>query len=97
LKYVLLSALILAPIAVAPTPWSPVALAEKSDRKETEKDVLDKSDSGICKIFNVESNGLHWYEAEDCDGNRFVIKEITSNSGVVDFGDGQGGRTAFWR
>jgi len=70
------------------------------DYDEEEMEVMPDTDGGVVKIFEICKKGIFWYEAEDADGNRFKITEVTwgnVDKGVVDFGDGAGGRYCEWR
>ena len=61
---------------------------------------MEDTDPEVIKIFKVSKKGIYWFEAEDIDGNRFKISEITwgtTDKGVADFGDGNGGRYCEWR
>ena len=68
---------------------------------ERELNLGRKTDAGVASVFQIQENGIHWYEAEDHSGNRYVVTNvvggIASGKGVVDFGDGAGGRFVSWQ
>ena len=73
---------------------------DECDYDEEEMEVMPDTDPAVIKIFEVCKKGIYWYEAEDANGNRFKITEVRWGSvdkGVVDFGDGAGGRYCEWR
>lgn len=76
---------------------SPELCEEYQDEQE---DRQPKTDPGVVKIFKVSICGIYWYEAEDANGKRYTITQVTSgsvNKGHVDFGDGNGGRYCEWK
>jgi hypothetical protein len=67
---------------------------------ETELNRGRDCDPAVVAVYQVQEHGILWYEAEDANGNRFVVTNVVgaigSGKGVVDFGDGTGGHFVQW-